>query len=133
MERKTESLREIAQFHLEFPQITLGAPFEFAQSSPEFPQTPLGRIYSFAWMTWHSRVSSLVIILKYVLERPQPGLSGLQDVIFAASCKNFSMIRENFCSLRIFATFVKTHFFIQHLIFKDFEKFMRSASKIFAW
>ena len=42
-------------------------------------------------------------------------------------------MRKNFCSLRIFSIFVKTHFFTQHLIFKVFEKFMRWASKIFAW
>ena len=38
-----------------------------------------------------------------------------------------------FCSLRFFAIFVKTHFLIQYLIFKVFEKIMRLASKIFAW
>ena len=70
---------------------------------------------------------------KTPLEWHKPGLSGLQKVIFAASCKNFCMMRKNFCSLRIFSIFVKTHFFTQHLIFKVFEKFMRWASKIFAW
>ena len=52
---------------------------------------------------------------------------------FLSSCKNFSMMRKYFCSLKIFAIFVKTHFFIKHLISKVFEKLMRLASKIFAW
>ena len=63
----------------------------------------------------------------------QPGLSRPQKVIFAASCKNFCIMRKIFCSPIIFAIFVKTHFFIQHLISKVFEKIMRLVSNIFAW
>ena len=63
----------------------------------------------------------------------KPGLSGLRKVIFAASCKNFPMMRKFFCSLRIFFIFVKTHILIQHLISKVFQKFIWLASKIFAW
>ena len=47
--------------------------------------------------------------------------------------KIFVWWEKNFCSLRIFSIFAKTHFFTQRLIFKVFEKFMRWASKIFAW
>ena len=43
------------------------------------------------------------------------------------------MMRKYFCSLRIFAIFVKTHFLIQQLISKVFEKFMKLASKFFSW
>ena len=68
------------------------------------------------------------MILRY-----EPGLSRLQKVTFTASCKNFSMVRKFFCSLWISTIFIKTHFFMQHPTSKVFEKFMRSASKIFAW
>ena len=42
-------------------------------------------------------------------------------------------MRKIFCSPRIFAIFVKTHFLIQHSISKVFEKSIRLTSKLFAW
>ena len=47
--------------------------------------------------------------------------------------KKFCMVRKNFCSLTIFAIFVKTHFLIQYLISRVFEIIIRLAWKIFAW
>ena len=77
-------------------------------------------------------VMNMVIYL-YDNLKYKPGLSRLKKRIFAASSKNFCMKRKNFCSLRIFAIFCNTHFFVQHFTYKVFEKFKRLTSKIFAW
>ena len=43
--------------------------------------------------------------------RHEPGLFRLQKAIFAASCKNFCILREIFCSLSIFCILCSNNFF----------------------
>ena len=72
---------------------------------------------------------------EFILHEMDFGSTYLTSVArsFWAAKSDFCMMRKNFLQPTNFSIFVKTHFFTQHLISKVFEKFMRWASKIFAW